>query len=88
MQFAGLHQVAHAARGADDNVRPTTHRFNLLKSAGPTDDDHSAQTQVDGQRADGFVNLQSQLAGRSEYQRACYKGRRPDLLGCEVLKNR
>ena len=87
VQLAGLHQVADAAGGADDDVGAAAHRLDLLEAAGTADDDHGAQTEMDGQRADGFVDLQSQFAGWSEDQRAGHEGRRPDLLGGEVLQD-
>ncbi len=89
VQFAGLHQVADAARGADDDVGAAAHRLDLLEAAGAADDHHGAQTrQMDGQRANGLVDLQREFAGRGEDQGAGDEWRRPNRLGGEMLQDR
>ena len=88
LQLPRLHQVAHAAGRADHDVGTATHGLDLLEARRATDDHNRAQTQVDAQSADGFVDLQRQFTRRCQDQRARHERCRADLLSGQMLQDR
>ena len=60
-QFAGVHQVAHAARRADHDIGAAAHVFALFEAAGTANDHDSAQARTGREGAHGLIDLQREF---------------------------
>ena len=71
LQFLRGHQVANAARRADNDIGAATHPLDLHESADAAQDGDDPQRLLVGVTAQAVLDLQCQFARRCQDQRAC-----------------